>query len=219
MPVSEDLKNALIKMGVSNNFQVVSNVVDINKFKIKAINHHQTKQLLHISTAKDDHKNISGILRVTKKLSESRKDFKLLIVSDGYVNDHINYAKSLGIFNEYVFFESTKTTEEISFMMQQSDCLLLFSNYENFPCVIAEALVTGLPVVSSNVNGIPEHVNSDNGILVKPKDEKGLLKALNTMLDNYQNYKPELLRAYGIKHFSYEEVGKKFDEIYQNTAQ
>ena len=218
IPVSEDLKNALIKLGVKTNFEVISNVVDQTKFKIKQINTNEIKQMLHISTAKDDHKNISGILRVLKALSLQRKDFKLLIVSDGNLQEHIDYASKLGIFNELVFFEDTKTTEEISELMQQSDFLLLFSNYENFPCVIAEALVTGLPVVSSNVNGIPEHVNSENGILVKPRDESGLLEALNKMLNNYQNFKPESLRTYGIKHFSYEEIGKKFDAIYQSIS-
>ncbi len=218
IPVSKDLKNALIKLGVKTNFKVISNVVDATKFKVKKINTNTIKQILHISTAKDDHKNISGILRAIKELSLLRTDFKLLVVSDGDLHEHINYAKKMGILNEFVFFENTKTTEEISELMQQSDFLLLFSNYENFPCVIAEALVTGLPVVSSNVNGIPEHVNSENGILVLPRDETGLLEALKNMLDNYKNFKPESLRAYGMEHFSYENIGKKFHAIYQNIA-
>ena len=39
------------------------------------------------------------------------------------------------------------------------------SSSENAPCVIAEALCTGLPVISSNVGGIANMIDDSNGIL------------------------------------------------------
>jgi glycosyltransferase involved in cell wall biosynthesis len=218
MPVSDDLRKSLSHLGINKNMVVVSNVVDEHVFKLKTSDNTEKQQLVHISTAKDEHKNISGMLRVIKKLSEIRNDFSLLIVSDGKLDSHLCYAKELGIYQKQVFFEATKSTAEIAQILSESCFLVLFSNYENFPCVIAEALITGIPVVSSNVNGIPEHVNGSNGILVKPKDEPALFDALNTMLSNYKTYKAENIREYALKHFSYNQVGKQFDEIYRSLV-
>jgi hypothetical protein len=43
---------------------------------------------------------------------------------------------------------------------------LLFSYFETFSCVLAEALCSGIPVIATNAGGIPEFVNSKNGIYV-----------------------------------------------------
>ena len=100
--------------------------------------------------------------------------------------------------------------------MKDADGFFMFSNYENLPCVIAEALACGLPVLSSDVGGISEHINDSNGLLVQAGDEEALLSAFNSLLNNLKEkkYKPEDLRDYAIKHFSYMEVSKKFHEIY-----
>jgi glycosyltransferase involved in cell wall biosynthesis len=92
--------------------------------------------------------------------------------------------------------------------------LLQFSNYENFPCVIAEAMMCGKPVLSSNVNGIPEHVNEINGMLVNRGDEYALRKVIIAFAENPERYKSDKIRAYAMKHFSYSEVGNRFTEIY-----
>jgi glycosyltransferase involved in cell wall biosynthesis len=116
-------------------------------------------------------------------------------------------------------FYPTKTTEEIAEMISSNDALVLFSNYENFPCVIAESFMCGVPVISTKVNGIPEHVNSSNGILVNRRDEKELLQALKDFLEGKFTFNPIELRNYAIKHFSYEEVSLKYDEVYEQVLQ
>lgn len=51
--------------------------------------------------------------------------------------------------------------------------------YENTPTVILEANSCGLPVIASNIGGIPEIVDSNNSLLVTPGDKKSWLAALN----------------------------------------
>jgi glycosyltransferase involved in cell wall biosynthesis len=113
-----------------------------------------------------------------------------------------------------VTFHSTKTTSEVAEMIQNSDALLMFSNYENFPCVIAEAMICGKPVISSNVNGIPEHVHQFNGILVNPRDEKALESEINRFIKNEVNFNSKEIRDYAMDNFSYTEVGRKFSMLY-----
>ncbi len=50
---------------------------------------------------------------------------------------------------------------------------------EGIPVVLMEAMASGLPVISSQLSGIPELVdNGETGILVEPRDTDGLAKAL-----------------------------------------
>ncbi len=212
-PVSHDLKNAMQQLGFDTKYRVIPNVVNTDLFK-PTTNTNPKKQILHVSTLKDDHKNVSGILETIKELSAERDDFTLKIVGDGNLAPHIDYAKKLGIDENIISFEGEKTIEEIAGLMQQSDIFLLFSNYENLPCVIIEAISSGIPVVSSNVGGISEMLDNDTGILVPPKDKKALKKALHTVLDNIKNYDKETMHQKAVNKYSEEVIGKSFLEIY-----
>ena len=161
----------------------------------------------------DAHKNISGLLRVTKRLSTVRNDFELHLVSDGDIKPHQKKVDELGLEGVVYFFE-TMSVKDIAAKMRQSDFFVLFSNYENLPCVMVEALASGLPVMSTTAGGIAEHLNENLGILLEPGDEEALFNNCNTMLNNLNKYDKEKLHAYGSCKFSYENVGKLLTEIY-----
>jgi glycosyltransferase involved in cell wall biosynthesis len=217
LPVSEDLGRSLQKIDSKPPMRFISNVVDSNIFKLKLEKlDKDRKNFIHISTAIDKHKNVTGIIRVFSELKKIRSDFHLHFVSDGDIQVLIDLVNELNI-NSVISFYPTKTTQEIAYMVSESDALVLFSNYENFPCVIAESFMCGVPVISTNVNGIPEHVNSSHGILIKRGDEKELLRALNDFLDEKFTFNPIELRNYALKHFSYEEVSLKFNEVYEQV--
>ena len=215
MPVSKNLKTSLQKLSGTNSFEIICNVVDENLFKAPISESASKSRFIHISTGIDSIKNLSGMIRVINGLSISNPDVHLDIVSDG----DIEYAKvlheELGN-GKCVDFHSTKTTSEIAQMISSNDALLMFSNYENFPCVIAEAMMSGKPVISSNVNGIPEHVHKENGILVEPRDEEALFNAIQAFLSGEVNFDPIQIRSYALEHFSYRQVGEKFTNTYRS---
>ena len=220
MPVSENLKDALIKAGIKGDFQVISNVVDTDLFRPSLMPHDKSKfRFIHISHAMDEHKNISGILRAVEKLRNINSCFSLTIVSDGDLQPHTKYAISLGIYGTQVSFEGTKTTAEIAHLISISDCLLLFSNYENFPCVIPEAMACGIPVISTNVGGIAEHVNNSNGILVSPRNENELVMAMKKMIENSVSFQSEKLRDYSVTYFSYNTIADQLFSVYKRVLE
>jgi glycosyltransferase involved in cell wall biosynthesis len=98
--------------------------------------------------------------------------------------------------------------------MKNSDTLVLFSNYENLPCVIVEALACGLSIISTNVGGISEHITSERGILVAPADETALSEALLSMAETHTQYSATSQRAYAIQHFSKQSIAEQFHAIY-----
>lgn len=56
--------------------------------------------------------------------------------------------------------------EEIIGMLSNSDLFALISKHEGLPITILEAMSVGLPVIASNVGGIPEEIDSSCGVLV-----------------------------------------------------
>lgn len=227
-PVSKDLQDAMKSHGFDTNYEIIYNVTDTKLFypsfakasdgkSFSSIASEDKIKIIHISTLDDPHKNISGMLRVAEKLSKQRTDFEIWFIGDGDTAPHIKTAKDLHIHNTFAFFDGTKTTSEVAEIMRNAHCFLLFSNYENLPCVMVEALASGIPIVSSTAGGIPEHITDNLGLLVKPQDEPELLNALNKAIDNIKagKYNPEELSNYAKNNFSYEKVGEKFVALYE----
>ena len=207
----------MLHTGLQGNYQVIPNVVNTNIFTEHPKDIPLKKKILHISSFQDGHKNISGIIRVIKKLSVMRQDFSLHCITNGNQKPFIEQAEKLKILNSYVFFHGGKTTEEIAEFMQQSELLILFSNYENLPCVILEALSCELPVVSTDVGDISRYVSEKFGTLVKAGDEEGLLNAIDSIFDNLEQYDGKMMHEYVEKNFSYPAIGKKFHDIYSEV--
>ncbi|HEX7503198.1 MAG TPA: glycosyltransferase family 4 protein, partial [Acidobacteriota bacterium] len=127
-------------------------------------------------------------------------------------------AARLQIKDRVVRFHGRKSEAEVAGFMRRADLFLMFSDYENSPCVIAEAFASGLPVVATRTGGIPEHVHDDNGILVAPGDEEGLARALAFVLDHPGNYDAVKIREYALQNFSPDAVGRRFCDLYRNVA-
>lgn len=212
-PVSKDLENKMIDFGLRSKFIVVPNVVDTHLF-YPGHKDMVKKRFLHISHLIDSHKNISGILRTWKKVSDFNKQIHLQIGGDGDYQKWEIEAHKLQIDPETISFFGEQSSSTIAGMMSQGHCLLLFSHYENLPVVIVEALASGMFVISTDVGGISEHINQDRGILVQDNDEQALQKAIETVASHDFLLQTEALRKYAVDHFSELAVANMFSEVY-----
>jgi glycosyltransferase involved in cell wall biosynthesis len=208
------LGNAMKEAGVKTEMKVIPNVVNTDLFKPAAKSSTGKKKILHVSTLNEQQKNISGMMRVIKKLSESRNDFELEIISEYDYSEAARYAESIGLKKELIRFKGLQPLEEVARSMQQAAVFVLFSNEENLPCVLLESVSCGTPVISTNVGGISEWINEETGILINKGDENALLLALHQVLDHPQKFNPLLMHEYIHKHFSYPAISKQFDELY-----
>jgi glycosyltransferase involved in cell wall biosynthesis len=100
--------------------------------------------------------------------------------------------------------------------MRQAACLVLFSNYENLPCVLIEAQASGLPAVATRVGGVPELLpEASLGLLVPPGDESALAHALREVLTAAPGrFDAAQLRERAVDHYSYPAVGQAFGAVY-----
>jgi len=115
---------------------------------------------------------------------------------------------------DVVRFHGLKTKPEVAEFMRKADVFVLPSEWENLPCVIIEAMTSGLPIVATSVGGIPEMVDDKMGLLVPPRDSEKLMQALHHMLDTVLNYPRESIAARARARYSYESVGEKLTELY-----
>lgn len=213
-PVSDDLKKALQRFGIEGPFKVVPNVVDTDLFNFSEKENSDLIKILHVSTLNDAHKNVVGILNVINKLREKRTDFRLTLAGNKYGDKHSNYAKTLGIPPKMLDIREEIPLEEIAEIMRQQDIFILFSNYENLPCVISEAHASGMFVIATDVGGVSEMIDEQNGFLIAAKDETALYEKLNEALDHFPNYNPKAIRAAAIERYSYQSVADQFLTIY-----
>ncbi|MCE5332364.1 MAG: glycosyltransferase [Bacteroidales bacterium] len=219
-PVSENLRTAMLNHKLKNpNYTVISNSVDpcfANEIKPQP---RIKKRMLHVSCFDELAKNVRGILNATYELSKKRTDFELVLVGNGIDFDEIyQYAQSLNFEPGILKFTGEKTPSEVAEWFYNSDFFVLFSNYENSPVVVAESLFCGKPLISTNVGGISEHVNSTNGILIPAGDENALIQNMDYMLDHFQEYNSEEIKAAARQKFSMESIGNLLSEQYKHCV-
>ena len=85
------------------------------------------------------------------------------------------------------------------------------------PCVILEALCTGIPVIATRVGGIPEVVTEENGILIDHGNEKELLQAMKKMIERHRDFRKVKISENASALFSYRTVGKQIEEVYYSV--
>lgn len=217
MPVSLDLQHCMEGHGVHNRFKVIYNLVNTSLFRLGEAKTEKTKHILHISTLRDEAKNFSGILRVIERLWQQRDDFELHVIHDYEALEFKAFVKEHHL-EDCVIFHGKKTSAEVAEAYQDADFFVLFSNFENLPCVIVEAFASGVPVLSTAVGGIAEILSPDRGILIPQGDEEALLKGMIQMLDHSSEYDKETIRHYALSTFSNDIIGKQIFEAYKEVV-
>ena len=115
------------------------------------------------------------------------------------------YTQQLGIHDRVIFHGQVA---DVCPILSQLDILVCTSYQEAFPVSILEAMACGKPVVSTNVNGIPEAVTEgQTGFLVPPHAPEALARAVTTLLDH-----PDLREKMGLAG------RRRVEEYFSRTA-
>jgi len=112
----------------------------------------------------------------------------LMMVGDGPDEGMLKErVKTLGLERNITFFPFT---DEPNFVFEMLDLTVLPSLYkEGLPNVLLESLSMGIPVVSSNIGGVPEIViDGKTGYMVEPGDSSALADAIIKVWANQNNY-------------------------------
>jgi len=109
--------------------------------------------------------------------------------------------------------------DETMKILKASQVLVVPSRTESIPQVIKEAFYLKVPVIATNVGGIPELViHQETGILVPPEDPEKLTIAINNLLDNEESRRNFANNAFEFinKNFSWDVLLDKYTNLYES---
>ena len=220
IPTSHFLQKAIERYGLHARFEVIPNVVDTNLFfpttSPRDRNSHD-KRILFVGQL-DPVKGIPYLLQALSLRRRERNDFRLDIVGNG--DSRMSYERlaadlKLG---DVVAFHGLTTRQEVADLMRRADLFVLCSLTETFSVPVAEALASGVPVLSTRCGGPEEFLVDDTGILVPSGDVDALFKGLNCMLDSLPRYSRRWISQYARERFSPQCVGEKLHTVYQSLT-
>ncbi len=223
LPVSQMLEDAMRANGFTNShFQRIHNVVDdffypsssLTPCKSSSLSSSPTS-ILHVSCFDEKAKNIRGLLRAVRRIADQRQGFTLTLVGTGIDFDSVRaYTDSLHFPAGIICFTGEQTPEQVAEHMRAADFFLLFSRYETYGIVLAEAAAIGIPCLYTNTTGL--QLPADCGITVPSEDESALAEQILYLLDHHTDFDPACIRKHG-QQYSYDAVGKQLLEIYQRA--
>jgi glycosyltransferase involved in cell wall biosynthesis len=128
-------------------------------------------------------KGLKYLVEAASLISDVRKKLRFVIVGDGECLPELkDLVREKGLENCFQFTGFVPNTAEC---MRSFDVFVLPSLSEGLSSAILEAMAISLPVVATDVGGIPELIKSgDNGLLVAPGDSAGLARAIQRLADN-----------------------------------
>ncbi|WP_294679844.1 glycosyltransferase family 4 protein [uncultured Fluviicola sp.] len=210
--VSNVLRSDMKPLFPTTKIQVIPNFVDEEIFTLRDNNPEKRTKFIHISTLDKNTKNpaflFDGFLNA---YLESGKKVSLTVVSDQDTDEWERWAK-LNSCREAITFTGPCEWDEVSRLLKEHDALILTSEYETFSIVLAEAWLTGTPVISTPV-GIAANMTDALGIKIDHNNIADLKHAILDMMNGKFQFDKELMRAFGMQ-FSKESVRKQLIELF-----
>ncbi len=205
---------------------VILNGVDPNRFLRVAKEREITRQKLHLDNCFVilflgrwvAHKGIYTLIDVFNKISKKTgSNLKLLLIGSG---EEMEVKKRISLLGLEKTVLPVGKVEKVREYFNSADVFVLFTSpQEGLPIAILEAMACELPVVASNVSGIPEVIeHQKNGLLIKLNDVDDLTKKLLWCIDN-----PKLLSRLGeharetiVSIHSIDKMTSSYIEIYKD---
>ncbi len=196
---------------------VIANGIDINWATCQRLKTlpHKVGMIAAFNQFKAQKELVLAATRILKKFPEA----KFILVGEGKTKRYvIKLIKNLGLKNNFDLIGYTKDVRQI---LAQLSVFVLTTNTEGLPVTILEAMAFGLPVVASNVGGIPELVEDRiTGILVRPGCPEELAEAIIELLASPEKAKRmgEMGRLRVQKLFTIEPMMQKLESHYLALA-
>ena len=221
--VSQSLKDDTLRLfNIKKEIEVVPNFIDTKKYENlysncerELIASNNEKIITHISNIRKV-KRVDDVIEIFDRI-QKELPAKLVIVGDGPEKESLeNLCKKKGIDEKVLFVGNSHEVDKI---LCFSDLFILPSEHESFGLVALEAMVCGVPVISSNAGGLPEvNIHGESGYLsnVGNVDEmaKNALKILVNS-DTHQLFKRKAKE--NAQRFETKLIVPLYEDIYKKS--
>lgn len=214
--ISSIVKKSVMEFYHIKDVPLILNGVDIKKYQVsKKQNGNEIIKLIHVGRFSPV-KNHNLLIDALKIVSDKKDNVKLYLVGDGELRKEIE--DKIIRLNLTDKVELLGIREDIPNLLANSDIFVMSSDWEGLPLVLLEALAAGLPIISTDVGGVPDIIeNNVNGILVKPNDSISLSKAIINLSENKElrEKMSEINKIYSLK-FDIKNTQHEYENLYLN---
>jgi len=154
---------------IKTNIEVIYNFIDFDRFKKvdkdhfkKLIAPNGERILTHVSNFRKV-KRVADVIEIFKRVYQEVPS-KLLLIGDGPERQNLEeLCREIGLCHEIRFLGKQDAVEEL---LAISDLFIIPSANESFGLAALEAMACEVPVISSNVGGLPEvNIHGETGFL------------------------------------------------------
>jgi glycosyltransferase involved in cell wall biosynthesis len=160
---------------------------------------------------------VEALARLRQQRGDEGLPWRLVIVGEGPERPKLEQMIREAGLEQRVHLVGGRT--DIPDIQAAADVFVLPSLWEGLPLVILEAMISGNPVIASNVSGIPEAVeHGKHGLLTPPGDAGALADAIGTVLrdPDYRRQLGEAALAHACSHFTIDIMTSAYEDLYRS---
>ena len=194
---------------------VVFNGIDLSRCIVKEdYARKETFTVLHIGRFMNV-KNHELLLRSFARFRGYHSDAMIQLLGDGELKE--NMMLLAGKLNIEDAVEFVGLQSNVYPWLHNADVFILPSKFEGMPMTLIEAMGTGLPIIASDVGGIPDMLaDKKEALLIKPKEDY-IIEALDLLYND--EAKREYIGQNALQKsmdFSAQTMARKYINIYMN---
>jgi len=196
---------------------VIPNIINLERFKPKQ---HQKGHHLIITRNLEAIYGIETAIQALKLIKTDYPDVRMTIAGSGQQKEHLQQrVKALGL-EENVYFTGKLTPDEVVKLYQEADVMLNPTTVDNMPNSVLEALACGVPVVTTNVGGIPFIVEDGKTALwVEVGDFDMMAKKVMALFKDESLYQRLVLNGLTeVQKYSWPNVRQQWLSLYLTLA-
>lgn len=183
------LKQVFSDFGIES--QVIPNIVNLERFIPKDKSQSSNIHTSHLIITRNL-EAIYGIAMAIKAVSLLRQtipDIKLSIAGSGPQKDELQQLVKKESLEDHVIFTGKLTPEEMAVLYKDADIMLNPTTVDNMPNSLLEAMASGVPIITTNVGGIPYIVENNKTALFTEVNNPELMAAqIKRLLNDHHLY-------------------------------
>ena len=213
------------RFDIQKDIKVIPNFIDLDRFKKSDKNHfkkaicpNDEKVVVHVSNFREV-KRVPEVVSVFARVLENGIKAKLLLVGDGPDRQRAEQrCRELGICDHVRFLGKQDQVEDI---LSIADLFLIPSGSETFGLAALEAMSCSVPVISSNIGGLPEvNIHGETGYLCDLDDIDCMGEYAVKILSDDKLHKQMAQNARNqAQEFEMSKIITQYEEYYQQCKQ
>jgi len=197
--------------------ETIYNPVDLSLYDVESKNSKEDEYVKFVNVARFTKvKNQATLVEAISIISKKYKNIKMLLIGDGELRAEVEAMVDNYNLKDVITF--TGNISNVYEKLKQSDIFVLSSHYEGLPLSILEAMAAGLPIIATNVGGVPDVV-TDNGILVEDNNLSQLVEAMVKLIENKElRLRMGEASRKNVMRFDIKEIANQYQKLYEKYA-